>query len=96
MACSISSRCSSIFRRSAKCCIAHWTKPRIFRLPAAAATELTEAFIILAGGGLKKENIEQGMQVSRWQFNLKQMQEHFERLDKCGMPERKSVDRSKL
>ena len=59
----------------------------------AAATELTEAFIILAGGGLKKENIEQGIRVTT-QVNLKQMQEHFERLEKCGMPERR--ERSKL
>ena len=51
------------------------------------------AFIILAGGGLKKENIEEGIKITT-QFNLKQMQEHFERLEKCGMPERK--DRSKL
>lgn len=60
-----------------------------------AATELTESFIILAGGGLKRENIEQGVRITM-AFQLKQMQEHFERLDKCGMPERKSVDRSKL
>jgi hypothetical protein len=60
-----------------------------------AATELTESFIILAGGGLKRENIEQGVRITT-AFQLKQMQEHFERLDKCGMPERKSVDRSKL
>jgi hypothetical protein len=61
----------------------------------AAATELTESFIILAGGGLKKENIEKGVKVTS-QFQLKQMEEHFERLDKCGMPERKNPDRSKL
>ncbi len=62
---------------------------------AGAATELTEAFIILAGGGLKSENIAQGVRITT-AFQLKQMQEHFERLEKCGMPERKSVDRSKL
>jgi len=60
-----------------------------------AATELTEAFIILAGGGLKSENIAQGVRVTT-AFQLKQMQEHFERLDRCGMPERQSIDRSKL
>lgn len=60
-----------------------------------AATELTEAFIILAGGGLKQENIAQGVRVTT-SFQLKQMQEHFERLEKCGMPERKNVERSKL
>jgi hypothetical protein len=59
----------------------------------AAATELTEAFVILAGGGLKAENIAQGVKITS-QFQLKQMEEHFERLDKCGMPERK--ERSKL
>jgi hypothetical protein len=58
-----------------------------------AATELTESFIILSGGGLKPENIEKGLKVTT-QFQLKQMEEHFERLDKCGMPERK--ERSKL
>ena len=42
---------------------------------------------------MKKENIEQGIKITT-QFNLKQMHEHFERLDKCGMPERR--DRSKL
>jgi hypothetical protein len=59
----------------------------------AAATELTESFIILAGGGLKKENIDKGLKVTN-AFQLKQMEEHFERLDKCGMPERRG--RSKL
>src|SRR5712692_8397265 len=59
----------------------------------AAATELTESFIILAGGGLKKENIEKGIKITT-KFQLKQMEEHFERLDKCGMPERRG--RSKL
>jgi len=58
-----------------------------------AATELTESFIVLAGGGLKPENIEKGIRITT-QFQLKQMEEHFERLDKCGMPERK--ERSKL
>ena len=62
---------------------------------AGAATELTEAFIILAGGGHKQENIARGVRVTT-AFQLKQMQEHFERLEKCGMPERKSIDRSKL
>ena len=72
---------------------AHLDEAENISFAGAAATELTEAFIILAGGGLKKENIEQGIKVTT-QFNLKQMQEHFERLDKCGMPERRQ--RSKL
>jgi hypothetical protein len=59
------------------------------------ATELTESFIVLAGGGLKQENIAEGVKITT-AFQLKQMQEHFERLDKCGMPERKSGDRSRL
>jgi len=72
---------------------AHLDEAENISFAGAAATELTESFIILAGGGLKKENIEQGVRITT-QFNLKQMQEHFERLDKCGMPERK--ERSKL
>ena len=57
------------------------------------ATEVFEPFIILAGGGLKKEQIAQGVKVTA-QFNLKQTDEYFERLDKCGLPERR--ERSKL
>jgi hypothetical protein len=72
---------------------AHLDEAENISFAGAAATELTESFIILAGGGLKKENIEEGVKtVTR--FQLKQMEEHFERLEKCGMPERK--DRSKL
>ncbi len=59
------------------------------------ATELTESFIVLAGGGLRQENIAEGVKITT-AFQLKQMREHFERLDKCGMPERKSGDRSRL
>lgn len=58
----------------------------------AAATELTESFIILAGGGLSKENIDKGVKITS-QFQLKQLEEHFERLDKCGMPERKECSK---
>jgi len=57
------------------------------------ATEVLEPFIILSGKGLKKQNIEQGLKITA-QFNLKQIEEYFERLDKCGMPERR--ERSKL
>ena len=57
------------------------------------ATEVLEPFIILSGKGMKKENIEQGLKITA-QFNLKQVDEYFERLDKCGMPERR--ERSKL
>jgi len=72
---------------------AHLDEAENISFAGAAATELTESFIILAGGGLKRENIEEGIKVTT-RFNLKQMEEHFERLEKCGMPERK--DRSKL
>jgi hypothetical protein len=72
---------------------AHLDEAENISFAGAAATELTESFIILAGGGLKRENIEEGIKITT-RFNLKQMQEHFERLEKCGMPERK--DRSKL
>jgi len=57
------------------------------------ATEVLEPFIILSGKGMKKENIEQGLKITA-QFNLKQIDEYFERLDKCGLPERR--ERSKL
>ena len=72
---------------------AHLDEAENISFAGAAATELTESFIILAGGGLKRENIEEGIKVTT-RFQLKQMEEHFERLEKCGMPERK--DRSKL
>lgn len=57
------------------------------------ATEVMEPFIILSGKGMKKENIEQGLKITA-QFNIKQVDEYFERLDKCGLPERR--ERSKL
>ncbi|MFQ5665189.1 MAG: ferritin-like domain-containing protein [Candidatus Binatia bacterium] len=57
------------------------------------ATEVMEPFIILSGKGMKKHNIEQGLKITA-QFNLKQIDEYFERLDKCGLPERR--ERSKL
>jgi hypothetical protein len=57
------------------------------------ATEVLEPFIILAGKGMKKENIAQGLKITA-QFNLKQLQEYFERLERCGLPERR--ERSRL
>jgi hypothetical protein len=57
------------------------------------ALEVTEPFIVLAGKGLKKENIEQGAKITAL-FQLKQIEEYFERLDKCGLSERRQ--RSKL
>ncbi len=57
------------------------------------ATEVFEPFIILSGKGMKKENIQAGIKITA-QFNLKQVDEYFERLDKFGLPERR--ERSKL
>jgi hypothetical protein len=57
------------------------------------ATEVLEPFVILSGKGLKKENIQEGLKITA-QFNLRQVEEYFERLDKCGLPERR--ERSKL
>ncbi len=57
------------------------------------AVEVMEPFIILSGKGMKKENIEQGVRITA-QFQVKQVEEYFERLDKCGLPERRR--RSKL
>ena len=57
------------------------------------AVEVTEPFIILAGKGLKKENIERGTKITAL-FQLKQIEEYFERLDKSGLGERRQ--RSKL
>jgi len=57
------------------------------------AMEVLEPFIILSGKGMKRANIEQGLKITA-QFNLKQVDEYFERLDKCGLPERR--ERSKL
>jgi len=56
------------------------------------ALEVTEPFIILAGKGLKKENIEQGAKITAM-FQLKQMEEYFERLDKCGLGERRKTSK---
>ena len=57
------------------------------------ATEVLEPFIILSGKGLKKENVQEGIRITN-AFQLKQTDEYFERLAKCGMPERR--ERSRL
>lgn len=54
--------------------------------------EVTEPFIILAGKGLKKEDIEQRCKITAL-FQLKQMEEYFERLDKCGLGERRKMSK---
>jgi hypothetical protein len=57
------------------------------------AMEVTEPFIILAGKGMTKECIQKGIAVTL-QFQNQQLEEYFERLARCGMPERR--ERSKL
>ncbi|HXC51636.1 MAG TPA: hypothetical protein VN634_12170 [Candidatus Limnocylindrales bacterium] len=52
------------------------------------APEVLESFVILAGKGSKHENIRAGVDVVN-RFAIQQVEEYFERLDKCGMPERR-------
>jgi hypothetical protein len=56
------------------------------------ATEITEAFIILAGKGMKAEQIRKGCEVTAL-FQAKQIEEYFERLDKCGLTERRKMSK---
>lgn len=56
------------------------------------ASEVTESFIILAGKGLKKENLAQGTRVTAM-FQMQQVEEYFERLDKCGLTERRRMSK---
>ncbi|MGH7858456.1 MAG: ferritin-like domain-containing protein [Candidatus Binatia bacterium] len=56
------------------------------------ATELTESFIILAGKGMARENIQKGCQITAL-FQAKQIEEYFERLDKCGLTERRQMSK---
>jgi hypothetical protein len=71
----------------------HLDEAENFVFGAGYASEVLEPFIILAGKGLRKEQIEQGLKITA-RFNIKQTEEYFERLDKCGLPERR--ERSKL
>jgi hypothetical protein len=71
----------------------HLDEAENFVFGAVYATEVLEPFIILAGKGLKKENVAEGIRITM-AFNLKQTDEYFERLAKCGLPERR--DRSRL
>jgi hypothetical protein len=71
----------------------HLDEAENFVFGAGYATEVVEPFIILAGKGLGRENIAQGTRITR-QFQLKQSEEYFERLAKCGLPERR--ERSRL
>jgi len=52
-----------------------------------------EPFIILSGKGLKKANVAEGVRITL-AFQMKQTEEYFERLAKCGLPERR--ERSRL
>jgi hypothetical protein len=71
----------------------HLDEAENFVFGAGYATEVLEPFIILAGKGLKAENIKQGVRITN-AFQLKQSEEYFERLAKCGLPERR--ERSRL
>jgi hypothetical protein len=71
----------------------HLDEAENFVFGAGYATEVIEPFIILAGKGTKKANIEQGVRITN-AFQLKQTEEYFERLAKCGLPERR--ERSRL
>src|SRR5439155_1242714 len=64
-----------------------------FVFGAGYATEVLEPFIILSGKGLKKENVAEGARITM-AFQVKQTEEYFERLAKCGLPERR--ERSRL
>jgi hypothetical protein len=71
----------------------HLDEAENFVFGAGYATEVLEPFIILAGKGLTKECIAEGARITN-AFQLKQTEEYFERLAKCGLPERR--ERSRL
>jgi len=71
----------------------HLDEAENFVFGAIFAQEVTEPFIILAGKGMKRENIKKGVEITN-RFNIQQVEEYFERLEKCGLPERR--ERSKL
>ena len=56
------------------------------------ATELTESFILLAGKGMSREKIQKGCEITAL-FQAKQIEEYFERLDKCGLTERRRMSK---
>ncbi|MFN8543496.1 MAG: ferritin-like domain-containing protein [Candidatus Binatia bacterium] len=72
---------------------AHLDEAENFVFGAGYASEVLEPFIILSGKGMKKENIQDGIRITR-AFQMKQSEEYFERLAKCGLPERR--ERSRL
>jgi hypothetical protein len=71
----------------------HLDEAENFVFGAGYATEVMEPFIILAGKGTKKANIDEGIRIQKM-FQMKQSEEYFERLAKCGLPERR--ERSRL
>ena len=71
----------------------HLDEAENFIFGAGYSTEVIEPFIILAGKGLKKENIAEGVRIQQ-KFQVQQGEEYFERLAKCGLPERR--ERSRL
>jgi hypothetical protein len=71
----------------------HLDEAENFIFGAGYATEVVEPFIILAGKGTKKANIDEGVRIQKM-FQVKQSEEYFERLAKCGLPERR--ERSRL
>jgi len=71
----------------------HLDEAENFVFGAGYATEVMEPFIILSGKGLKKENVAEGVRITL-AFQMKQTEEYFERLSKCGLPERR--ERSRL
>jgi hypothetical protein len=71
----------------------HLDEAENFVFGAGYATEVIEPFIILAGKGLNAENIREGVRITN-AFQLQQTEEYFERLAKCGLPERR--ERSRL
>lgn len=71
----------------------HLDEAENFVFGAGYATEVMEPFIILAGKGTKKDQIAEGVRIQQM-FQRKQSEEYFERLAKCGLPERR--ERSRL
>ncbi|HLK12605.1 MAG TPA: ferritin-like domain-containing protein [Candidatus Binatia bacterium] len=71
----------------------HLDEAENFVFGAGYATEVLEPFIILAGKGLTRERVQEGVRITS-AFQLKQSEEYFERLARCGLPERR--ERSRL
>ncbi len=71
----------------------HLDEAENFVFGAGYATEVLEPFIILAGKGLTRARVQEGVRITA-AFQLKQSEEYFERLARCGLPERR--ERSRL